>query len=105
MNSTTQKIYIKGALTPSQRSTVDAAAKWIERICDRKATLPPLFMDNTDPSPIAKKLRAMLNAKDESEHQGDYLGIVPDERWAPMRYKEFQENAKSAGTDASEKTL
>ncbi len=63
MNSTTQTIYVRGALTPSQRDTILAATKWIERICDRKEMLPASFMDNTDPAPIAKKLRAILDSQ------------------------------------------
>jgi hypothetical protein len=63
MNSTTQPIYVKGSLTPSQRDTILAATKWIERICDRKEMLPASFMDNTDPAPIAKKLRAILDSQ------------------------------------------
>jgi hypothetical protein len=56
----TTTIEIKGRLTKAQCDTISAAAGWIERICNRKDELPKLFMDNTDPAPIAKKLRAMV---------------------------------------------
>ena len=56
----TMTIEIKGRLTEAQCDTISAAAGWIERISNRKAELPKLFMDNTDPLPIAKKLRAMV---------------------------------------------
>jgi hypothetical protein len=53
-------IKIHAVPTPGQRSTILAAAKWLERIHDRKEMLPASFLDNTDPLPIAKELRKML---------------------------------------------
>ncbi len=83
MNSTTQTIYVQGALTPSQRDTILAATKWIERICDRKEMLPASFMDNADPSPIAKKLRASLDSENASGETRQQPSAIPPTPQSP----------------------
>ncbi len=55
-----QTIKVECRVSRAQADTIIAAAGWIERISNRKDTLPLLFLDNTDPAPIAKKLRKIV---------------------------------------------
>lgn len=57
-------IKVEGRLTAFQRDRITAALKWIERIIDRREMLPASFMDNTDPTPLAKDLRGILSDND-----------------------------------------
>lgn len=52
---------INPKLTPEQIDTLVAVKKWMNRIVDRAPELPASFMDNTDPTPLAKKFAKMVN--------------------------------------------
>lgn len=56
----TIRVQVESKLTPFQRDRITAALKWVRRIRDRQNDLPPLFMDNCDPSGLVKDLERIL---------------------------------------------
>lgn len=50
-------------LTPEIRNVMTASLKWIRRIEDRAASLPPSFMDNTDIKPLRKEIENILKGQ------------------------------------------
>lgn len=58
-----QEVYAINPLTPEVRDIMTGALKWIRRIEDRKDTLPPLFMDNTDITPLREAMEDVLDGR------------------------------------------
>jgi hypothetical protein len=53
-------IIVKPKLTHAQINLLVAVKKWMDRIVDRMPELPSSFMDNTDPTPLAKEFRKLI---------------------------------------------
>lgn len=51
---------IKPKLTAAQINTLVGVKKWMNRIVDRMPELPAHFLDNTDPTPLAKEFAKMV---------------------------------------------
>lgn len=64
-----QTIEIK-AVSPTARDLLISALGWLRRIEARKATLPPLFMDNIDIKPLCYRIEDFLAGRISEEAIG-----------------------------------
>lgn len=60
-------------MTPEVQEVLKGSRKWLMRIHERKAELPPGFMDGCDPKPLADKIRDLLDGPISRRHENGQL--------------------------------